>query len=121
MQCHSTPTKTHNCATMTTQGEPLDLSKVDGLIIKPGKNQHPIKWFRCQFNQIYGLELNREQLTPLLSADKQSFVPDILEQIQTLIRNHMSELLMTIMLTNRLNGTRWLTSSKLSMPCPLHA
>ena len=39
---HSTPTN----KIMTTPEEPMDLSKINGLIIKLGKGQEPIKWLR---------------------------------------------------------------------------
>ena len=88
MQCHSTPP-----TIMTAQEEPPDLSKLECSIIKPDKIQHPIKWFQHQFNQLCDLELNRQQVAKLLSADKQRFVSDIPKQLQTLIRNHMSDVL----------------------------
>ena len=81
------------CLNMTTQEKPPHPSKLDGLSIKMGKIQPPIGWFRCQFNQTCGLDLNEEQITPLLDTDKQGFVPDIPEQIQTPIRNHVSDAL----------------------------
>ena len=80
----------HSTKIMTAQEELSDLSKLDGLSINFGKTQPPMEWFCHQFNQTHSLDSNEEQTVPLLSADKLSFVPDILEQIQTLIRNHMS-------------------------------
>ena len=59
-QHHSTPTKS-----MTAQEEPLDLSQLEGSIIKLGKTQHLIEWFQNQFNQICGFELNQQQPAPI--------------------------------------------------------
>ena len=44
-------------------------------------------------NLICGFELDQAQLEPLLSANEQSFVPNVLKQIQTLVRDHMSDVL----------------------------
>ena len=86
---------TQDCSAkiVTTQEEQTDLLQLDGLIIKSGKSQRPIKWFRNQFNQICGFEPNQEQIEPPLSDDEQSFVPDIIDQLQTMIRNHMADAL----------------------------
>ena len=91
MQFCSTPTITSK--NMTTLNEPTNLSKPEGLITEPGKTQHPIEWLRNQFDLICSFKLDQEQSEPLLSASKQSFVPDVLEQIQALVRDHMSEVL----------------------------
>ena len=79
-QKHSTPT-----SIMTTP--------VEGLSITLDKTQEPIKWFGSQSNEICDFSLDQEQSEPLLSKDKQSSVPNILEQIQSLVRDHMSDVL----------------------------
>ena len=46
-----------------------------------------------KFNEIHGFNLDEEQSKPLPSEDKQSFVPDIPEQIQMPVQNHVSDVL----------------------------
>ena len=86
MQNHSTPMNI-----MSAADDPTNLSQLDGLIIKLGRSQEPIKWFQCRFNETHGFSLDKEQLTPLTSADKQSFVPDILDQIESPVLDNMTD------------------------------
>ena len=83
----------HSTPSVTAPEEPSDPSKPDGSTIKLSKTQETIKWFGNQFNEIHGFCPDQEQSEPLPSKDKQSFVPDILEQIQCLVRDHMSDAL----------------------------
>ena len=86
MQKHPTPTN----KSMAPSDEQTNLSKLDGMTIKLGKSQDPMVPSQLQCH----LELQsqkEDQLTFFISAGKQSFADDNLDQIKTLVLDNMSD------------------------------
>ena len=72
------------------------LARLKGLTVKPGKSQDPILWLHCSFNHVIcSFSLERDQLTSLVTVDKQSSVDGILNQVKCVVLDHTCDLLVS--------------------------